>query len=143
MENTLQMCNLAAVAAPIGAAIAAPNQQTIVSRPDPVYVSHSYWRTVWFQLRHDPVAIVAAVVLILIAMAAVSAPWLAPSDPYKASMLKRLLPLGSAGHWLGTDELGRDMVTRLMYGGLLSLVMGVVPVLAAFAIGTTIGLFAG
>lgn len=137
------MCNLAPVAAPVGAAIPTPNQQAIVSRPAAVFVSRSYWRTVWFQLRHDPVAIAAAVVLILIAVGAVLAPWLAPADPYKASMLKRLLPLGSAGHWLGTDELGRDMVTRLMYGGRLSLVMGVVPVLAAFAIGTTIGLFAG
>jgi peptide/nickel transport system permease protein len=58
-------------------------------------------------------------------------------------MLKRLLPIGSSGFWLGTDELGRDMMTRLMHGGRLSLVMGVVPVFAAFFIGTSIGLFAG
>jgi peptide/nickel transport system permease protein len=58
-------------------------------------------------------------------------------------MIKRLLPVGSAGHWLGTDELGRDMVARLLYGGRLSLLMGVVPVLAAFGIGTCLGLFAG
>jgi peptide/nickel transport system permease protein len=82
-------------------------------------------------------------VLLLILCAAVFAPWLAPADPFKASMLKRLLPIGSPGYWLGTDELGRDMVTRLMYGGRLSLLMGVVPVFAAFFIGTSIGLFAG
>jgi len=58
-------------------------------------------------------------------------------------MLHRLLPLGSEGHLLGTDELGRDMVTRLMYGGRISLLMGVIPVLAAFVIGTTTGLLAG
>jgi peptide/nickel transport system permease protein len=105
--------------------------------------SRSYWHVVARQLRQEPVAMASAVVLLLIICAAVFAPWLAPADPFKASMLKRLLPIGSSGHWLGTDELGRDMVTRLMYGGRLSLLMGVVPVFAAFFIGTSIGLFAG
>jgi peptide/nickel transport system permease protein len=105
--------------------------------------SRSYWHVVARQLRQEPVAMASAVLLLLIICAAVFAPWLAPADPFKASMLKRLLPIGSPGHWLGTDELGRDMVTRLMYGGRLSLLMGVVPVFAAFFIGTSIGLFAG
>ena len=58
-------------------------------------------------------------------------------------MIRRLLPIGSEGHWLGTDELGRDMIARLMYGGRLSLLLGVMPVFLAFVIGTSIGLFAG
>ena len=105
--------------------------------------SRSYWHVVARQLRQEPVAMASALVLLLIVCAAVFAPWLAPADPFKASMLKRLLPIGSPGYLLGTDELGRDMVTRLMYGGRLSLLMGVVPVFAAFFIGTSIGLFAG
>lgn len=105
--------------------------------------SRSYWAVVWRQLRRDPMALAAASVLLIIVAAAVFAPWLAPADPYKASMIKRLLPIGSAGFLLGTDELGRDLLSRLMYGGRLSLLMGVVPVLAAFGIGTAIGLFAG
>ena len=105
--------------------------------------SRSYWMVVLHQLRHEPVAMISAAALLLIIAAAVFAPWLAPADPFKASMLRRLLPVGSPGHLLGTDELGRDMLTRLMYGGRLSLLMGVVPVLAAFGIGTSIGLFAG
>ncbi len=105
--------------------------------------SRSYWIVVLRQLRRDPVAMISGIVLLLIIGAAVFAPWLAPADPFKASMLNRLLPIGTPGHWLGTDELGRDMLTRLMYGGRLSLLMGVVPVLAAFVIGTSIGLFAG
>lgn len=105
--------------------------------------SRSYWRVVWRQLRRDPMALTAGLVLLLIIGAAVLAPWLAPADPYKASMLKRLLPIGSPGFLLGTDELGRDMLSRLMHGGRLSLLMGVVPVLAAFGIGTAIGLLAG
>lgn len=105
--------------------------------------SRSYWRVVWRQLRRDPMALAAGLVLLLIIGGAVLAPWLAPADPYKASMLKRLLPIGSPGFLLGTDELGRDMLSRLMHGGRLSLLMGVVPVLAAFGIGTAIGLLAG
>ena len=102
-----------------------------------------YWATVLRQLLRDPVAMGAALVILLIVGAAVFAPWLAPADPFKGSMIRRLLPIGSEGHWLGTDELGRDMLTRLMHGGRLSLMMGVLPVLAAFGIGTSIGLLAG
>ena len=102
-----------------------------------------YWRGVGRALRRDPVSVVSGAVVVAIVALALFAPWLAPADPYKASMLRRLLPIGSAGFLLGTDELGRDMVSRLMYGGRLSLVMGVLPVLMAFVIGTSVGLFAG
>jgi peptide/nickel transport system permease protein len=102
-----------------------------------------YWQGVARALRRDPASLASGVVVLLIFALAAFAPWLAPADPYKASMLRRLLPIGSAGFPLGTDELGRDMVSRLMYGGRLSLVMGVLPVLLAFVIGTSVGLFAG
>jgi len=105
--------------------------------------ARGYWTKVLRQLMRDPVAMTAALVILLIVCAAVFAPWLAPMDPYKGSMIKRLLPIGSEGYLLGTDELGRDMLSRLMHGGRLSLLMGVTPVLAAFGIGTSIGLLAG
>ena len=105
--------------------------------------SRSFWMVVLRQLRQDRVAMISILVLAIIIGAAIFAPWIAPADPFKASMMNRLLPIGSPGHWLGTDELGRDMLTRLMYGGRLSLLMGVVPVLSAFVIGTSIGLLAG
>lgn len=104
--------------------------------------SRSYWAVVGRQLLRDPVALASALVLLLIVAAALLAPWLV-ADPYKASMLRRLLPIGSEGHLLGTDELGRDMLARLVHGGRLSLLMGVLPVLVAFVIGTSLGLFAG
>ncbi|MDB5758219.1 MAG: ABC-type dipeptide/oligopeptide/nickel transport system, permease component [Burkholderia sp.] len=110
--------------------------------PVPV-ATRSYWAQVVRQLLRDRVAMASAVLLLLIIGAAVFAPLLAPGLPYKGSMIRRLLPVGSPGYWLGTDELGRDMITRLMYGGRLSLMMGVIPVLAAFGIGTSIGLLAG
>ena len=109
----------------------------------PDLARHGYWQGVARALRRDPASLASGGVVLLIFALAAFAPWLAPADPYKASMLRRLLPIGSAGFPLGTDELGRDMVSRLMYGGRLSLVMGVLPVLLAFVIGTSVGLFAG
>ncbi|NPC55814.1 ABC transporter permease [Caenimonas soli] len=105
--------------------------------------SRSYWSLVLRQLGRDPVTVASALLVLLIVASAVLAPWIVPGDPYKASMLRRLLPIGSAGFPLGTDELGRDMLARLLHGGRLSLLMGVLPVLLAFGIGTSIGLFAG
>ena len=103
----------------------------------------SYWSVVFHQLKNEPVALGSALVLLIIFLAAIFAPLLAPADPYATSMIHRLEPIGSPGHLLGTDELGRDMLTRLMFGGRLSLLMGVAPVFLAFVIGTSIGLFAG
>ena len=104
---------------------------------------HGYWGGVVRQAARDRMTLASAVVLLLIAASAVAAPWLGLDDPYKTSMLRRLLPVGSAGFALGTDELGRDMAARLVYGGRLSLLMGVTPVLVAFLAGTSIGLAAG
>jgi len=105
--------------------------------------SAGYWRSVLQRLRRDPVAMACAAILLLLVLAAILAPWITPADPFKTSMLKRLLPVGSAGHWLGTDELGRDLLSRLIYSGRLSLTMGIVPVALAFVIGTSIGVTAG
>jgi peptide/nickel transport system permease protein len=95
------------------------------------------------RLARDPVAMVAAAVLATIVLAAVFAPLVAPADPYKGAMLRRLKPIGDALYLLGSDELGRDMLSRLIYGGRLSLFMGVLPVACAFAIGATLGVLAG
>ena len=87
--------------------------------------------------------IVCFLVLLLIILSAVFADILSPADPYKTSMLKRLKPIGYPGYILGSDELGRDMFTRLLYGGRLSLIMGIMPVVYALLIGGALGLFAG
>ncbi len=86
---------------------------------------------------------VFGLVLLAIVLAAIFAPYVAPMDPTKGSILKRLLPIGSPGHLLGTDELGRDMLSRLIYGGRLSLLMGISPVALALVIGSTLGIVAG
>ncbi len=102
-----------------------------------------YWRGVLKRLLRDKVAIACAVLLLVIVLAAIFAPWIAPADPIKGSVLKRLQPIGSPGFLLGSDELGRDMLSRLIYGGRLSLVIGISPVLAALGIGGLLGIIAG
>ena len=108
----------------------------------PAERSEGYWTSVLYRLRRDPVAMGALVVILLIVLAAILAPYLAPADPFRSAMARRLRPVGTPGFPLGSDELGRDMLTRLMYGGRLSLFMGVTPVVLAFAIGSAIGIFA-
>jgi peptide/nickel transport system permease protein len=103
----------------------------------------SYWQSVRRRLRRDPVTLICAGVLVLLVTSALAAPWLGLDDPYKTSMIRRLYPLGSPGHLLGTDELGRDMFSRLIYGGRLSLFMGVTPVVCALLIGGLLGITAG
>jgi peptide/nickel transport system permease protein len=91
----------------------------------------------------DPVSVGCAAVMLAIALAALFAPYLGLADPYQGSMIRRLRPIGTPNYPLGTDELGRDMVSRLIYGGRLSLFIGLTPVALAFAIGTTLGVIAG
>jgi peptide/nickel transport system permease protein len=105
--------------------------------------SPGYWRTVASRLVRDRVAMGAALVVVLLLLMAVFGPWLAPADPYASSMLKRLKPIGFEGHPLGTDELGRDMLSRLIVGARLSLFIGIAPVVLAFFIGSFIGITAG
>jgi peptide/nickel transport system permease protein len=105
--------------------------------------SRGYWQSVGRRLSRDPVTLVCASVLILIVVASFAASWLGLNDPYKTSMIRRLYPIGSPNHLLGTDELGRDMLSRLIYGGRLSLFMGVTPVVCALLIGGLLGITAG
>ena len=105
--------------------------------------SRGYWQRVWSQLRKDWLTLVVAGFLILLIGVAVFAPEVATHDPYKGSVLDRLKGFGHKGHWLGTDETGRDMFSRLVFGARLSLVSGIVPVLLALLIGGALGLLAG
>jgi peptide/nickel transport system permease protein len=105
--------------------------------------SPGFWHGVVQRICRDPVALIALSIIVLLVAIAIFAPYLAPHDPTKANVIRRLRPIGTPGHWLGTDELGRDMLSRLIYGTRLSLIMGVVPVPIAFVIGSTIGIIAG
>jgi peptide/nickel transport system permease protein len=103
----------------------------------------SYWRTVAWRLTRDPTTLVAGGVLLVIALAAILAPLIAPYDPNAGSIRLRLAAVGSASHVLGTDEQGRDMLSRLLYGGRMTLLAGLTPVVVAFLVGTVLGVSAG
>ncbi|WP_439138354.1 ABC transporter permease [Roseicyclus sp.] len=102
-----------------------------------------YWTSVLRRLAKDKIALAAGAVALGLVLMAVFAPWIAPRDPLDGRMLMRLSPIGTEGYPLGADELGRDMLSRLIHGARLSLLMGITPVLIAFFIGSAIGIAAG
>jgi peptide/nickel transport system permease protein len=103
----------------------------------------SYWSTVAERLMHDRVTLAVGGVLLCVILLAIFAPWAATHDPLQGSVLRRLKPVGTPGFFLGTDETGRDIWSRLVFGGRLSLICGITPVLLATLIGGTLGLIAG
>ena len=98
--------------------------------------------------RREAVALASLIVLALVTLVAVLAPQLSPVDPIRNDLLERLTPPmwiagGSAAHPLGTDTLGRDVLSRLLYGARLSLVVGFATVLISGLIGVAIGVLGG
>jgi peptide/nickel transport system permease protein len=91
--------------------------------------------------RHRPAMIGTAIVMVF-ALTAVFAQYLTPFDPEKTDLQNMLQP-PSAEHWLGTDELGRDLMTRIFYGGRVSLSIGVMAMALAVAVGAVVGGLAG
>jgi peptide/nickel transport system permease protein len=96
---------------------------------------------------HTTFAIGAGVVLVIF-MVALLAPWLAPHDPFAQDLSRRLIPpvwheSGSWNHVLGTDQIGRDYLSRLIYGSRISLLIGATAAAMSAIIGTTLGLLAG
>jgi len=92
--------------------------------------------------------VIGSVILALIAFAALFAPWLSPHDPYAQEVTQRMIPpawyaKGSWEHLLGTDKLGRDYLSRLLYGARVSLFIGLATALISGLIGTTMGVLAG
>ncbi len=117
--------------------------ETLAEQVAPATRVRGYWQSVLYRLRRDPVTLFFAAIVLLIVLGAAFAPYLAPFDPYKESIVGRLKPFGWRDHALGTDELGRDMLSRLVYGGRVSLLMGVLPVVIASVVGGLLGVVSG
>lgn len=97
------------------------------------------WRPAW---RRSPLTVAGLILIATLILVALAAPLIAPADPLKQVLSLRLKP-PSAAHWLGTDQLGRDVLSRMIYGARISLLIGTIVVGLAASVGTFVGLVAG
>ncbi len=111
------------------------------SSPSEVRAAGLGWRILPV-LRRQPLAVIGLALLILFSVMAVFAPLLAPADPSALDLAHRLAP-PSFAHWLGTDELGRDILSRVVWGARLSLTVAVSVVALSFVLGLILGGLAG
>jgi peptide/nickel transport system permease protein len=97
---------------------------------------------IWKRLRKQRLALIGGSVLLLLVLVALLAPLLAPHDPLAQDLYNRLQP-PSLEHPMGTDDFGRDILSRIIFGARISLRIGLVAITAALAVGTVLGLWAG
>src|SRR5260370_2081728 len=102
----------------------------------------SFRRLVAVNARHNPLAATGAVLVVVFVIFALFAPWIAPQDPASIKLPTRL-DTPSHAHFFGTDELGRDIFSRIVYGSRISMLVGSCVVLTSLALGLIIGSIAG
>ena len=105
-------------------------------------IQQSRLHAILHRLAKQRLALAGCLVLTIFLFCAVLAPWLAPHNPTQLNLSARLLP-PSAAHWFGTDELGRDVLSRTIYGARVSLTVAVAVVTLSLALGVTLGMLAG
>ncbi|GIP41183.1 oligopeptide transport system permease protein AppC [Paenibacillus sp. J31TS4] len=110
-----------------------PNNNTVARKPK---------NRAWERFKANRMAFISMFILIGLVLVAVLAPWIAPHDPAEQDLLNKLKP-PSADHWFGTDDLGRDLLTRVMYGARVSLAVAIFSVIFNLLIGITVGSLAG
>ncbi len=122
-----------------------PSAERVGKPPDTLagYPTTSPLAMAWRGLRRDSFALLGLLVVGLAVLGAILAPYLAPHDPYRVNAAARLLPPGSPGHVLGTDDIGRDILSRLLWGGRTSLWVAFFPVLISGSVGLALGLISG
>jgi ABC-type dipeptide/oligopeptide/nickel transport system permease subunit len=102
----------------------------------------------WAKLVRNPAALAGAVILVVVLGAALGADWVAPHDPTKQSLIRRFTPPvwqagGNAAYPLGTDQVGRDILSRMIHGARISLLVGTLAVVVSLLVGVTLGLLSG
>jgi peptide/nickel transport system permease protein len=100
------------------------------------------WRYVWYQLRRSPLALLGLAIIAIVLLVMAGAPLIAPYDPNHLDLLHRLAP-PSLEHWFGTDEVGRDLLSRVLYGARVSVTVGFAVVGISMGVGTILGAFSG
>ena len=102
----------------------------------------------WRKLARNPAALAGALILLVVGGAAIGADWIAPHDPAKQSLVRRFMPPawsagGSLTYLLGTDQVGRDILSRMIHGARISLTVGVAAVVVSLLVGVGLGLISG
>lgn len=97
----------------------------------------------WLRLARNPLALLGLGIVVALLLMALAAPLLATHDPYAQNLAERLLPPGAPGHWLGTDEFGRDIWSRLVYGSRITLYIVLLVTVTAPVFGLVVGTVAG
>jgi len=110
-------------------------------KPDDTERGHSPWADAWHRLRRNRAAFAGGILLLVLALACAAGPLVSQSYEGQNLDLGAVPPSGQ--HWLGTDILGRDLLARTLYGGRISLMVGLVATFVALAIGVTYGAVAG
>lgn len=100
------------------------------------------WRDAWKTFRKNKTAMLGLCLIVFFILIALLAPWIAPYD-YKEQQLMERLQSPSLTHWFGTDDLGRDLFTRVLYGARISLWVGFFSVIGSVIVGTALGILAG
>ncbi|MGH7331689.1 MAG: ABC transporter permease [Candidatus Rokuibacteriota bacterium] len=103
----------------------------------------SPWSMAWKTFRRNRLAVAGLIVIALSIAAALLAPLISPHDPVQANPAGRLAPPGTPDRVLGADHLGRDVLSRILYGGRVSIAMGIAPVTTAAVLALALGLIAG
>ncbi len=109
--------------------------------PDQLEQGSSPWRDAWARLRKNRLAVAGGIVLLVLTALCVCGPWF--SQTYQDQNLDLGAVGPSGAHWLGTDTLGRDLFARILYGGRISIMVGLVATFVALTIGVTYGAVAG
>ncbi len=107
-----------------------------------IEAGHSLWSDAWHRLKKNRLAVAGGGLLVVLALACIIGPWLSPYGYEETNLNNTFAPPGAA-HWLGTDQLGRDLLVRLLYGGRISLGVGLVATFVALTIGVIYGAVAG
>ncbi len=127
----------------MSASATSPIHPAAATRPSaPPETGVSPWRDAWHRLRRNHLAVFGGTVLLTLSVLCVIGPWFSPYG-YEQTDLYNTFSPPSFSHWLGTDQLGRDLLTRLLFGGRISLMVGLVATLVALTIGVVYGAISG
>ncbi len=121
------------------------NKSVDTTQASPPVSTHDpgFWNDTWHQLMRNRAALFGLIIILVFAILAVFAPLFAPADPLEQNISARMTPPFHDGYILGTDDLGRDLLSRILYGGRISLIIGGVSVSISLLLGILLGIVAG